>query len=226
MVLLLALPVFALVASVHRCLQMYAPSNLLVRHVRIAAPRFRTAVGLFALAAALLIAMHMAAEAVAAGAPGWLNIVVLALAWDAIKISWLALGVVLRLAGLAARRVIGGHASAGPAGTYSRPVSDDLSLFGDDSKPASVEAPKAPSPIADWQVDLLRKALDARGLTSMADRQQAVETAAGRAVESLRALTNDEGLQVLSRLGQQPSAGRSAASQWDEREEDTWIDRL
>lgn len=60
----------------------------------------------------------------------------------------------------------------------------------------------------------------------MADRQKAVETAAGRVVESLRALTHDEGLQVLSRLGQQPSGGRSAASQWDEREEDTWIDRL
>ncbi|MDT9591598.1 hypothetical protein RDV89_00870 [Nocardioides zeae] len=105
-------------------------------------------------------------------------------------------------------------------------MSDDLSLFGDDPRPAPVDAPKTPTPIADWQVDLLRRALDARGLTSMADRQQAIESAAGRAVESLRALTLDEGLQVLSRLGQQPSAGRSATSQWDDREDDTWIDRL
>ena len=37
---------------------------------------------------------------------------------------------------------------------------------------------------------------------------------------------HDEGLQVLSRLGQQPSDGRSVTSQWDDREEDTWIDRL
>lgn len=105
-------------------------------------------------------------------------------------------------------------------------MSDDLSLFGDEPTPAPVEVPKTPAPIADWQVDLLRKALDARGLTSMADRQQAIESAAGRAVQSLRALTHDEGLQVLSRLGQQPSGGRSATSQWDDREEDTWIDRL
>ena len=105
-------------------------------------------------------------------------------------------------------------------------MTDDLSLFGDDARPEPVETPKAPTPIAEWQVDLLRKALDARGLTSMTDRQHAIESAAGRAVESLRALTHDEGLQVLSRLGQQPSGGRSASSQWDDREEDTWIDRL
>lgn len=60
----------------------------------------------------------------------------------------------------------------------------------------------------------------------MTDRQQAIESAAGRAVESLRALTHEEALRVLSRLGQQPSGGRSSGSQWDNREEDTWIDRL
>jgi len=105
-------------------------------------------------------------------------------------------------------------------------VCDDLSLFGDEPSAPPAEVPTAPTPIADWQVDLLRKALDARGLTSMSDRQQAIESAAGRTVESLRSLTHDEGLRVLSRLGQQPSAGRSATSQWDDREEDTWIDRL
>jgi len=89
MVLLLALPVFAAVALVHRYLQLYAPSNLLVRHVRIRPPRFRTALGLLAGAAALLIAMHMVAEAVASGAPGWLNLVVLVLGWDAIKLALL-----------------------------------------------------------------------------------------------------------------------------------------
>ena len=86
--------------------------------------------------------------------------------------------------------------------------------------------PAAPTPIADWQVDLLRKALDARGLTSMSDRQQAIASAAGRTVESLRALTHDEGLQVLSRLGQQRAGGRRDTSLWDSRDEDTWIDRL
>jgi DNA polymerase-3 subunit epsilon len=105
-------------------------------------------------------------------------------------------------------------------------VSDDLSLFGDDAASAPVEPPRAPTPIADWQVDLLRKALDARGLTTMEERQQAIESAAGRTVTSLRALTHDEGMQVLSRLGQQGAPGRSTTSQWDDREGDTWIDRL
>ena len=85
---------------------------------------------------------------------------------------------------------------------------------------------RAPSPITDWQVDLLRRALDARGLTSMAERQRAIECAVGRAVESLRALTHEEALNALSSLGQQPTAGRAQKSAWDDREEDTWIDRL
>lgn len=105
-------------------------------------------------------------------------------------------------------------------------MSDDLSLFGDDPSPAPVEAPKEPASIADWQVDLLRKALDGRGLASMADRQQAVEDAAGRPVESLRALTHDEAMSVLTRLGQTPASERRASSSWDERDEDTWIDRM
>lgn len=96
MILLLALPVFATVALIHRCLQVYAPTNRLARRVRMAAPRFRTAAGLLAVAAALLLAMHMVAEAVASGAPGWLNLVVLVLGWDAIKLGWLAIIVAVR----------------------------------------------------------------------------------------------------------------------------------
>jgi hypothetical protein len=108
MVLLLALPVFAAVALVHRYLQLYAPSNLLVRRVRIATPRLGVWVALLAVAAALLVAMHLVAEAVAAGAPGWLNLVVLVLAWDAIKAAWLALEVAVRFLCLGIRELIGG----------------------------------------------------------------------------------------------------------------------
>ena len=62
-------------------------------------------------------------------------------------------------------------------------MSEDLSLFGDDEQSAPVEPPRAPTPIADWQIDLLRKALNARGLTTMEERQQAIESAAGRTVD-------------------------------------------
>lgn len=105
-------------------------------------------------------------------------------------------------------------------------VSDDLSLFGDDEPTQPSPPSQTVNPIAGWQVDLLRKALDARGLEGMDDRQRAIEAAAGRAVESLRALTHDEALQVLTRLGPAPASERPTTSQWDDREEDTWIDRL
>ncbi|MCR6033652.1 hypothetical protein GGQ22_19785 [Nocardioides sp. zg-579] len=105
-------------------------------------------------------------------------------------------------------------------------MSDELSLFGDDD-PARPQPPEsAPAPIADWQVDLLRKTLDARGLTAMGDRQNAIELASGRSVDSLRALTHEEALRALAVLGRQATVGRGDRSAWDDRETDTWIDRL
>lgn len=106
-------------------------------------------------------------------------------------------------------------------------MSDDLSLFGDDDEPAVPPTQmSAPAPIADWQVELLRRALDARGLTSMDDRQRAVEGATGRAVRSLRDLTHDEGIRVLNRLGEASRGADRSTSLWESRDEDTWIDRL
>jgi len=106
-------------------------------------------------------------------------------------------------------------------------VSLDASLFGDE-EPAPTGLPPAnhtPAPIADWQVDLLRKALDARALTAMEDRQRAVEEAVGHPVANLRALTGEEAMRVLNRLGAR-RATSADGSAWDQREEDTWIDRL
>lgn len=102
---------------------------------------------------------------------------------------------------------------------------DDQSLFGDEPREPKRAVP-AEAPVADWQVGLLRKALDARGLATMGERRQAIESVAGRSVESLRALTNAEALRVLSRLGESPAKKPTSGSTWDEREEDTWIDRL
>ncbi|WP_459976109.1 hypothetical protein, partial [Nocardioides pyridinolyticus] len=106
-------------------------------------------------------------------------------------------------------------------------MTGDLSLFGDDEpdEPATRTTPTT-TPAASWQVDLLRKALDGRGMTTMAERQGAIEDAIGRPVESLRALTSEEALRALSKLGGASSARSSAATAWDERDEDTWIDRL
>jgi hypothetical protein len=60
----------------------------------------------------------------------------------------------------------------------------------------------------------------------MEERQQAIESAAGRTVTSLRGVTHDEAMQVLSRLGQQGAPSRSSTSRWDDREGETWIDGL
>lgn len=101
----------------------------------------------------------------------------------------------------------------------------DLSLFGDDEPAKPRPAAPAPSPIADWQGDLLRKALDGRGLHGMEERQRLVEEYAGRPVASLRVLTHEEAIKVLSQLGRS-APPRTSGSAWEERDEDTWIDRL
>jgi hypothetical protein len=102
----------------------------------------------------------------------------------------------------------------------------DQSLFGDEPEtPSAVPVPPAAAPIRDWQIDLLRKALDARGLTTMAERQTMIEELAGRPVSALRDLTQDEALGLLSKLGSTaPKSGNG--SLWESRDEDTWIDRL
>ena len=91
MIMLLALPVLALVALAHRYVQIYAPSNVLVRRVRTSRPTMGASAGLVVLVGTLLAGMAAASTAAAAGAPGWLNLVALVLAWDTIKIGLLSL---------------------------------------------------------------------------------------------------------------------------------------
>lgn len=102
-------------------------------------------------------------------------------------------------------------------------MTDNLSLFGDE--PTSDKTSVEPMPIADWLVQRLRDALDARGMTSMEERQRVIESAAGRPVESLRGLTYQEGLRVLASF-EKGSGGGARNSSWNDRDEDTWIDRM
>jgi hypothetical protein len=104
-------------------------------------------------------------------------------------------------------------------------VSGDLSLFGDDQSDEPLQPVRTEASIADWLVDSLREALTARGLVTMVERQQAIEAIAGRPVESLRSLTRAEALRVLSGLTPL-QAPQQESSAWDDRDEDTWIDRL
>lgn len=109
-------------------------------------------------------------------------------------------------------------------------MSGDLDLFGnpvDDHAEDAMQAAEAtPELAARWQVDLLRKALDSRDLTTMDARREAIAGVVGRPVESLQALTQVEALEALRKLGDTAPTSRSGGSAWDDREEDTWIDRL
>lgn len=109
MLILLALPIILAVTAVHRYLQYCAPTNLLTRRVSAQEPRWRTAVMLFVVAAVLLVVMQALSEAVAGGAPGWLNLLVLVLAWDAIKMAVLAMTQAVGCIWWSAARRIGGR---------------------------------------------------------------------------------------------------------------------
>lgn len=91
MLFLLALPIFLAVAAAHRYLTLYAPSITLIRHVRMSPPRWCTVGALAVLTSLLIVAMRAVEVVVTAGAPGWLRIVALVLAWDAIKVAALAI---------------------------------------------------------------------------------------------------------------------------------------
>jgi hypothetical protein len=106
MLLLIALPVLVLVATGHRWLHSYAPTNLVISRARLAPPRWRTVLLLGAIGIILLLAVRVIEVWVAAGAPSWLNLVVLVLAWDTIKFGlascFVAFGCVRELAVAAA----------------------------------------------------------------------------------------------------------------------------
>jgi hypothetical protein len=119
MLFLLVIPVLGVVALVYRYFQIYAPSNVLTRRVRTSTPTLRSATGLLLLTLVLLSLMHALAEAVATGAPVWLNLVVLLLAWDAIKVGCLTIGVWLRALAMACRRMARAGARSSRPATYS-----------------------------------------------------------------------------------------------------------
>lgn len=87
LLLLVAAPVIFLVAFAHSLLQAHAPSNVLIRRVRASRPTILTAAALGALAFGCALAVRGVDRAIGAGAPAWLNLVVLVLAWDAIKFA-------------------------------------------------------------------------------------------------------------------------------------------
>lgn len=108
-------------------------------------------------------------------------------------------------------------------------MSTDGTLFGgDDPNPKPAPQPTPPPRIAAWQVEQLRGALAARGLEDMAQRQHLVEQLVGRSVPALRDLSWAEARTLHEQLAKRAPSPKSngPSSSWDERDEDTWIDRL
>lgn len=111
---------------------------------------------------------------------------------------------------------------------YDRGVNQEDALFGfgQDEPASSPEA--AQPPVQSWQIDQLRNALDAAGVTEMRDRQELVEELVDRPVASLRELRFADVRPVLEALHARRSATHAIpkGSAWDQRDEDTWIDRI
>lgn len=98
MLFLLTLLVVTLTATAHRYLRSYAPSNVLIARLRTTPQRWRTVGASITMTMFLLAGAHGLDLAIASGAPAWLNLAALILAWDAIKLWWLALGLAARSA--------------------------------------------------------------------------------------------------------------------------------
>lgn len=82
---------FRLAGRIHRYLYTYAPSNILIRHLRSPSGQ-KWALPISAvLGVAYFSATVRLTTLIEAGGPGWLNLIALISAWNAIKLTWVAL---------------------------------------------------------------------------------------------------------------------------------------
>lgn len=106
-------------------------------------------------------------------------------------------------------------------------VTDALFDIEPDEEPADSTTP-AHQPIRDDQVAAIRDAFTSTGVDSQERRKEIAQSCVVRPITSLRELTAAEAHRVLKRIKENSTAKPRAAgaSNWDLREEDTWIDKL
>lgn len=86
---------------------------------------------------------------------------------------------------------------------------------------------QAPLPIRPEQVAEIRAAFEAAGISGQAERKALIESVVFRDVASLRELHSIETRRIVTRIkSSQASVQPQTGSAWDNREEDTWIDKL
>ncbi|WP_104091796.1 hypothetical protein [Arthrobacter sp. GMC3] len=90
------------------------------------------------------------------------------------------------------------------------------------------QTPFGPLPITDAQIAEIRQAFAAAAITEQGGRKAIIDSCVLRPVQSLRDLYSTDFRRVIDRIqnanASQPEAAEGSA--WDNREEDTWIDRL
>ncbi|WP_240793751.1 MULTISPECIES: hypothetical protein [unclassified Arthrobacter] len=85
----------------------------------------------------------------------------------------------------------------------------------------------APLPIKTEQIQEIRDAFEKAGVLGQVDRKALIEAVVVREVSSLRELRAVDVRRILQRIqGLRSSRPTSTGSAWDNREEDTWIDKL
>ncbi|MEO3932307.1 hypothetical protein WMO79_05775 [Micrococcaceae bacterium Sec7.4] len=82
-------------------------------------------------------------------------------------------------------------------------------------------------PIRDVQVQQIRDAFAAAGIDSMDDRRAIIESCTVRNATSIRDLLAKDVRPILRRIEEQSLPQKAnTGSAWDNREEETWIDKL
>lgn len=104
---------------------------------------------------------------------------------------------------------------------------DEASSLFEIDEPAPLPDVLAPLPIKADQVQAIRDAFERAGVVSQNDRKTLIESVVVREVASLRQLQAVEARRILQRIEalRRPNTATSGSA-WDNREEDTWIDKL
>lgn len=106
-------------------------------------------------------------------------------------------------------------------------VCDEASPLFEINEPAPSPNVLAPIPIKSEQVQAIRDAFEKAGVVSQDDRKALIESVVVREVASLRELNAVDARRILQRIeGLRSPKPTSTGSAWDNREEDTWIDKL
>jgi DNA polymerase-3 subunit epsilon len=107
-------------------------------------------------------------------------------------------------------------------------MSEQLFEFEEDASADAQVAEQRDFPIRDYQIAQIRDAFAQAGVTDQAERKSIIESCVFRDVASVREVRADEVRRILQRIAQRVAAASRpvGGSAWDDREEDTWIDKL